>query len=90
MPAAVRTPECGSPGVGAYRSTHVEHSMGINKEQVEGRANVVGGRVAAAAGQIIGSAKVEEEGKAREAVGKAQAHFGDVKESVKEALKGLT
>jgi uncharacterized protein YjbJ (UPF0337 family) len=62
--------------------------MGINKDQVEGRAKVMGGTVTAAAGKVIGNESLRAKGKAEEVVGKAQAHFGDVKEGVKASIKG--
>jgi len=61
--------------------------MGINKDQVEGRAKVVGGTVTATAGKVIGNESLQVKGKAEEIVGKAQAHFGDVKEGVKASIR---
>jgi len=90
MSDAEQTVSGDRPSVRLDRSTQVEHSMGINKDQVEGRAKVVSGRVTAAAGVVVGSDRLELKGTAQEAVGKAQAKFGDVKERVKSSLKGPT
>ena len=64
--------------------THREKFM--NKDQVKGRVTEVEGKVKEVAGKLVGNQKLEAKGTAQKIVGKAQAKFGDVKKSVKDAL----
>ena len=61
--------------------------MGINKDQIEGRAKKVGGQLEAEVGKVRGSAKHQVKGLAKEAVGTAQAALGDAAEAAKKANK---
>ena len=51
----------------------------MNKDQVKGRAKEVEGAVKEVAGKIVGNTKLEDKGKVEQAVGKAQASYGDLK-----------
>jgi uncharacterized protein YjbJ (UPF0337 family) len=61
--------------------------MGINKDQVEGRAKEAVGKVQEVAGKAVGSMPQQAKGMAKEVAGKTQAKFGDAKETVKDTLK---
>jgi uncharacterized protein YjbJ (UPF0337 family) len=61
--------------------------MGINKDQVEGRAKEAVGKVQEVAGKAVGSTSQQVKGMAKELAGKTQAKFGDAKETVKDAIK---
>lgn len=61
--------------------------MGINKDQVEGRAKEAGGKVQEVAGKAVGSMPEQVKGMAHQVAGKTQAKFGDAKETVKENYK---
>jgi len=61
--------------------------MGINKDQVDGRVKEATGKVQEVAGRTVGSTTQELKGKVKQAVGAAQAGFGDAKERVKEDVK---
>jgi uncharacterized protein YjbJ (UPF0337 family) len=58
--------------------------MGINKDQVEGRAKEVAGKVQEVAGKTVGSLSEQAKGLANQVAGKVQAKFGDAKQTVKE------
>jgi uncharacterized protein YjbJ (UPF0337 family) len=61
--------------------------MGINKDQVEGRAKEAVGKVQEVAGKAVGSVSQQAKGLAKEVAGSAQAKFGDAKETVKQGIK---
>ena len=61
--------------------------MGINKDQVEGRAKEVGGKLQQEAGKLTGNRKEQAKGLANRAVGAGQAKAGDLAEKVKGAVK---
>jgi uncharacterized protein YjbJ (UPF0337 family) len=54
----------------------------MNKAQVKGRVKQVKGKIKKATGSIIGNKTLEQEGRAQEIVGKAQASFGDLKDDL--------
>ena len=62
--------------------------MSINKDQVKGRVNEAEGKIKEVAGKLVGNENLEAKGKVQKDLGKAQARFGDVKEDVKDILKG--
>jgi uncharacterized protein YjbJ (UPF0337 family) len=64
-----------------------EQIMGINKDQVAGRAKEAAGKVQEVGGRIAGSPEQELKGKVNKNVGAAQAKVGDVKEHLKDAAK---
>jgi len=55
----------------------------MNKDQVKGRVKEVQGSAKEVAGKIVGNKKLEIEGKVQKNVGKFQAGFGDLKNSLK-------
>ncbi len=57
--------------------------MGINKDQVEGRAKEVAGKVQEEFGKLIGNKTQQVKGAVKEAVGAGQAKAGDLAEKVK-------
>ena len=61
--------------------------MGINKDQVEGRAKELGGKIQAGVGKLTGNTTQEVKGRVNEAVGAGQAKAGDLIEKVKDASK---
>jgi uncharacterized protein YjbJ (UPF0337 family) len=61
--------------------------MGINKDQVEGRAKEIAGKAQEVAGRVTGNHTQEAKGAINKNLGAAQAKAGDVTEKVKGALK---
>jgi uncharacterized protein YjbJ (UPF0337 family) len=61
--------------------------MGINKDQVAGRAKEAVGKAQEVAGKAVGSLPEQAKGMANQVAGKAQAKFGDAKETVKQNYK---
>ena len=60
----------------------------MNKDQTTGRINEAKGKVKEVVGDLVGNKELEVKGKIQNTEGKAQAAFGDVKEDIKDALKG--
>ena len=60
----------------------------MNKDQVKGRIEQAKGAVKETTGKVVGNKKLETEGQIDQATGKAQAIYGDIKEDVKDAVKG--
>jgi uncharacterized protein YjbJ (UPF0337 family) len=61
--------------------------MGINKDQVEGRAKEVAGKVQEVAGKAVGNTTQQVKGNINKNVGAAQAKFGDIKRQVNNSNK---
>jgi uncharacterized protein YjbJ (UPF0337 family) len=61
--------------------------MGINKDQVEGRAKEVGGKIQEEFGKVTGNKTQQVKGAINKTVGAGQAKLGDVAERNKEADK---
>lgn len=61
--------------------------MGINEDQVQGRADQVAGKVKEVVGNAVGNPDLEAKGKLQKNIGTVQATVGDLKEDVKEAFK---
>ncbi len=61
--------------------------MGINKDQVEGRAKELGGKVQEEIGKLTGNKTQQATGLVKEAVGAGQAKLGDLAEQAKAADK---
>jgi len=61
--------------------------MGINKDQVEGRAKEAAGKVQETAGKVVGSTGQQAKGLGKQVEGTVQAKFGDAKETVKDHVK---
>ena len=59
--------------------------MGINKDQVEGRAKELGGKVQEEFGKLTGNKTQQVKGVINKTVGAGQAKLGDVAERNKEA-----
>ena len=59
----------------------------MNKHQVEGRTDQVKGKIKEVAGKAVGNERLEGEGLADQAGGKAQATYGDAKENLKDGIK---
>ena len=58
----------------------------MNKNQVEGRADQVKGKVKEAAGKVTGNESLERKGKGQNLRGKTEAAYGDAKRDVKKAV----
>jgi uncharacterized protein YjbJ (UPF0337 family) len=61
--------------------------MGINKDQIEGRAKEVAGKVQEGVGKAVGSKDQQAKGKMNKNVGAAQAKFGDTKSRLKDSIE---
>jgi uncharacterized protein YjbJ (UPF0337 family) len=61
--------------------------MGINKDQIDGRAKEAAGKIEEVAGRVTGSPTRELKGKVKKHVGAVQADYGDAKERSKEQAK---
>jgi uncharacterized protein YjbJ (UPF0337 family) len=59
--------------------------MGINRDQVEGRAREAAGKVQESAGRVMGNNTQRAKGVVKKNVGAAQAKVGDLKEDLKDA-----
>lgn len=57
----------------------------MNKDQVEGRAEEVKGKVKQATGKAVGDRELEHRGRIQKAGGKIQAGYGDLKKDVKDS-----
>jgi uncharacterized protein YjbJ (UPF0337 family) len=58
-----------------------------NKDQVKGRMKEVEGKVKEVTGKVVGNKTLEEKGKVQNAVGQAQAGYGDLKHDLKKATE---
>ena len=58
----------------------------MNKDQVKGRVKEVKGKAKEIAGILAGDETLEQKGKVQNAVGKAQAGYGDLKKDLKKAI----
>lgn len=59
----------------------------MNKDQVEGRLEEAKGKVKEVAGKVTGNEKLRAEGQVDQLAGKAQKHYGDGKEKLKDAAE---
>jgi len=55
----------------------------MDKDQVNGRAKQLEGKIEKVTGKIVGDKKLERSGKLKEAVGKVQTRYGDLKSDAK-------
>jgi len=55
--------------------------MSMNKDQVKGRVKEAKGKIKELAGKLVGNESLEAKGKVQKTLGKAQAKFGDVKQT---------
>jgi uncharacterized protein YjbJ (UPF0337 family) len=60
-----------------------ESDMGINKDQVEGRAKEVGGKIQEEFGKVTGNKTQQVKGAINKTVGAGQATLGDAAERAK-------
>ena len=61
--------------------------MDMNKTQINGRVDEVGGMIKEVTGKLVGNEKLEKKGKIQKIVGEAKAAVGDVKQDAKDAVK---
>jgi uncharacterized protein YjbJ (UPF0337 family) len=66
-----------------------EQLMSMNKDQVTGRVKEAKGTIKEVAGKLVGNESLEAKGKIQKTLGEAQAKFGDVKQDIKDAKKGV-
>ena len=59
----------------------------MNKDQAEGAAKGIGGKVQEEVGKLVGSDKQQVKGIKTQVEGNLQSHVGDLKEAVKELKK---
>ena len=57
----------------------------MDKDRIAGTAKEFGGRVEGAAGEIVGDAKTQASGRAREAAGTVQNLYGQAKDATRDA-----
>jgi uncharacterized protein YjbJ (UPF0337 family) len=62
----------------------LETAMGINKDQVKGRAKEAAGKVQQAVGKVTGNLATEVKGLGKQAIGVAQAKYGDAKQTIEQ------
>ena len=58
----------------------------MNKDQVKGRVQQAKGSVKETTGKVVGNSRLQGEGAAEKAAGKAQANYGNAKEKGKSAV----
>jgi len=57
----------------------------MNKDQVQGAAKDIGGKIQEEVGKVVGSTKQQLHGMKNQAEGKVQQQVGNIKEAVKDA-----
>ena len=57
----------------------------MNKDQVKGRAKQAEGQIEETTGKIVGDKETEKKGKLKNAIGKVQSGYGDVKADIKKS-----
>jgi uncharacterized protein YjbJ (UPF0337 family) len=65
----------------------LEQIMGINKDQVKGRAEEAKGKVKEVVGKAVGNKELELKGNVQKNVGAVQASVGDAKSDLAHAIK---
>jgi len=63
--------------------------MGMNKDQVKGRAEEVKGKVKEVVGKVVGNKHLETKGNIQKNVGAVQASVGDAKEDIAKTARML-
>ncbi|EWS55105.1 MULTISPECIES: CsbD family protein [unclassified Methylibium] len=58
----------------------------MNNDQLKGRIEQAKGKVKEVAGKVVGSEKLETEGRVDQVTGKTQASYGDAKEKAKDLI----
>jgi uncharacterized protein YjbJ (UPF0337 family) len=61
--------------------------MGVNKDQVKGRADEVQGKIKEVVGKAVGNKELEVKGNIQKNVGAVRAKVGDVTHDIKKAAK---
>jgi uncharacterized protein YjbJ (UPF0337 family) len=61
--------------------------MGINKDQVKGRADEAQGKIKEVVGKTVGNQDLENKGNIQKNIGAVRAKVGDVKEDIKKTVK---
>jgi uncharacterized protein YjbJ (UPF0337 family) len=61
--------------------------MGINKDQIKGRAKAAKGALKEATGGLVGNESLRARGNVQKHVGLAQATSGDIKADARDAVK---
>ena len=61
----------------------------MNRDEINGKAETVKGKIKQAAGDLTNDPKLHDEGVADEAAGKTQDAFGHAKRKVGEAVKDI-
>ena len=61
----------------------------MNKDQINGVAKDLAGKVQEAAGKVVGSKEQQVKGLNKQISGKAEKNYGDLKQAVKNASKSL-
>lgn len=61
--------------------------MGVNKDQIKGRADEATGAIKEATGNLVGNKSLEVKGNLQKNLGKAQATYGDIKADAQDAAK---
>ncbi len=59
----------------------------MNKDQVQGAAKDIGGKIQEEVGKLVGSREQQAKGLSNQAAGKVQQHVGNLKEVVKDIKK---
>ncbi len=57
-----------------------------DKNQIQGGAKEIGGKIKEAAGNLVGNDRLQAEGLADQAEGKTQKNYGKVKDAVKDQV----
>ncbi|WP_182086708.1 CsbD family protein [Aureimonas sp. ME7] len=58
----------------------------VDKNQIQGGAKELGGKIKEGAGNLVGNERLQAEGLADQAEGKTQKNYGKVKDAVKDEL----
>jgi uncharacterized protein YjbJ (UPF0337 family) len=61
----------------------------MNKDQINGTAKEIGGKIQEEAGKLTGNREQEAKGLGKQVAGKTQKKFGDAKEATKDAIDKL-
>jgi len=59
----------------------------MNKDQVQGAAKDIGGKIQEEVGKLVGSREQQAKGLSNQAAGKVQQHVGNLKEVIKDVKK---
>lgn len=58
----------------------------VDKNQVQGGAKEIGGKIKEAAGKLVGNERLQADGMADQAEGKTQKNYGKVKDAMKDEV----